>query len=296
MQKFACDSPSDIWLSYHYLEKTASSLKPHVAKKAMDNIKKYASWMDVNLNSQEWEVVTKTAHEINPDDFAVATPVENLSEDFLAKNASYIYNEHFTLYPLNNDENVKKANFNFPNGLNDDLEGLRPQVARSINRKMASLNLNSSDKVKQYLPIKKSAAIQQLNHRAYKYNDYADEYIGLKDHLTDELSDEGLIKFASDLEDIDNKVGMSSVYDSGVISPLRFLSGIEDDTDYSGVMVKIASDRSYRFMNVLFKEANLKSIFPNATADVFKSPQAFSEFIQNNPPEQNQAIERLINT
>jgi len=290
MKKFACDTPSDIWLSYQYLKKTASNLKPYVADVAMRNIMKYANWMGVNLNSREKNIELKEEYEIDKNDFALRIPKNELSEEFLSKNASYIYGNDLVLYPLNNKENIKKANMNFPKGLDGDLEGFRPMVATGISEKLPKDELSSQ--VKSYLPIPKSAAINQIEYRENKFPLWKDDYNRVKKMIQEE--NPNIIKAASELEKIDDKVGASVLYGDNFLSPLRYLQGIYDDTDYSYKKVKLASKEIF-FRDLLSKKAELIDSIPETSDDDFKSPATFNQYYSQKPEYLKQAIGVILN-
>lgn len=292
MKKFACDTPSDVWISYHYLQKTASNINPSLAKIAKENIVKYASWMQVNLQSEKIPQNIDTVYEINNEDFAVSIPVSNLNSEFLTKSANYVYNDCFVLYPLNNEFNIKKANENFPKGLDGDFEGFRPQVAQAIASKLNYEGL--SQNVKDYQPIPFTKVASQLNYRASKFPEYREEYQKAYDDFIDQ-EEIDFVKYASALEAIDEKIGMSSLYSNDFYSPLRYLAGVKDDRDYSMHKIKFASGNNLFFKDVLAKKASLINDIPDTNESHFKTPVHFENYLKSQPSYLESAIELTIN-
>lgn len=289
IKRFPLDTPSDIIMSHLYLSKTASNLSQDLIDIATERITIASELMGVILPSKIKTASVEKNYVISTSDFAVSMPIKDLSDEFLEKNASFIYNDHFVLYPLNNEENIKKANSRFPQGLEEDFEPLRVEVAQKLASMIDENEL--SPKVKEYTRKFKASNVSAIvEKRASDYPRFSQEYLSIKDYILTDIE-----KFASELHSLDIESGASMRYDSGALPAYRYLQGIIDDTDHSKTLLKTASE-SFEFGKVQKYKSKLGSIYGSEVAHkAFSNPNNFNAFYSELDGLEQKAIERIFN-
>lgn len=236
-KRFPLDTVEDIEASYIYFSKTASKIPYYERPLILDKIKKMASYADLDLNSIPiYQEPSKTASDNNEgldldplSDFSISLPKEQIGESIRQKYASFIYKDRFVLYPISSYELVKTANDNFPKGLEGELLPFRSFVATKIKEKCASYGLEPSKAVEKWLPITKSAALEDMSLRQFLFPSHSSHYNLLSSKFLVENS-LPLPKFASLLEDLDRESGAYLEYSKNSIrTPQSYLAGVEED-------------------------------------------------------------------
>jgi hypothetical protein len=285
-KRFPMDTPEDIVMSHLYFEKTASHIHPSIRDTIADNLQRVADFMGVPLQSMEKTATARTEYEIETKDFAVSLPAKSLPDTFLEKYAHHVYQEHFVLYPLNSEENVKKANMMFPKGLDNELEFFRPFIAKDIANKLEAV---PAPRVQEYLPIAKSAAIEQLEYRVAVFPDHSDKYQGLLDQLHQE--DTNFAKFASALDSADTESGAKALYSRNFYGGMRYATGVVDDLP-SHEMLEF-NGRELPFTLLQKSASSLKPIYPNIE-ETLKDYGQSQEFFGNMSVAEKQLILQTV--
>lgn len=241
-QKYPMDTPNDIYMSYLYFQKTASNLPMYAKEYVEDNIRNYADLCGVSLELKSKQASTDRFVG-KKEDFALAIPTWDIRDEYVKqKCANLIHNDYLLMYPINSTENVKLANHYFPKSLEGPLEIFRPKVARAIASRLDPLEY--SDTLKDYLPLPKSAALDQLEVRKVTAPEFASKYASLEELLVD-CTPENSIKFASALDQLDKQANLFEHY--GVIPASQFNRLLYEDNSKPFTM-KIASE------DVLFED------------------------------------------
>lgn len=231
LKAYPVDTPDNLLMSRLYFEKTASKLSDRQRFEALEKMEKMASFYGIDISIEPKEQKTASSYEYNPNDFGLAIPLVNVSSgNFLEKYASITYGSHLLMYPLRAQEEIHLANEHFPQGLNEDLEVFRPKVARAIAEKVDPSSL--SDVIKEYLPIPKSAAIDDINARARLVPEFSGQYASLLPELDKASPDnpDQLLKIASALENHDINSGLyGNYFENNLMPPVDLMKGIKDD-------------------------------------------------------------------
>jgi hypothetical protein len=253
--KYPMDTVQDLYTSYLYFQKTASNLPAYARTAVEDNFKKFANLCGLSLDLQKKEA--SEYFPVSREDFALAIPVWNISDqDLLQKAANMIHDDYLLLYPIDTEENIKLANYYFPASLNGPLEVFRPKVARAIAERLDPLEY--SDKLISYLPIPKSAALDQLEARKTSHPELAEKYASLERFLVN-CSPENSVKFANELEKLDKTANL--FHHSGIVDASEFRKLIYDDGSRDRV-VKIANTEVL-WSDVLDASNNISGIVPD---------------------------------
>lgn len=270
-KKFALDTPDDIALSYLYFQKTASDVPEEVRYDIKTKLEKAASFHNLNWNHFHKEPV-KVA-EINPDQFALSIPLNKIPPTMKTKVANYIYNNHFSMYPLNTEENVKSANYMFPQGL-DDFPQFKPLVAQKIAEAIGDVE-KLKPQVAEWLPFSKTAMLEELDTRATvsgnsMFSDIAREFSTLEDTLETRAYMYKKMKTASTIQPEDARHSFQP--------PEKFLSGWKED-----IVVKRdfkINNRSYPENLFKSKAASLAEYYPEIKS-LCKKPVDLQDYLES---------------
>jgi hypothetical protein len=224
--RFPLDTPEDVIMSHAYLSKTAKHIPHTDLPFIQQRINEMADFMGLDLAIPNKEASKEVVFDIPLEDFAVRIPETGLPEDMRSKYANYLYNGHLVLYPLGTEKQIKEANRNFPAGLDEDLEYFRPFIAKDIANKLDHENLAPA--VKEYLPIPKSAAIEQLALRAANYPDHSYQYEQLAQLVREDKADRNLFPKALGLADRESGAEFMCK-SANIYEAHRYIMGIVDD-------------------------------------------------------------------
>jgi hypothetical protein len=251
--KYPMDTPEDLYTSYLYFQKTAHQLPPYAKTVVEDNLHRHADLLGLSLQAYKKEA----SMSYDKNDFAVAIPVWDLQDpNLIQKCASMIHNDYMLMYPINTVENVKLANYYFPAGLEGPFEVLRPKVARMIASRLEPDEY--SDKLMKYLPVPKSAALEQLEVRKHEYPEFASKYASLERFL-DNCSPTNSVKFASELSKLDKQANIFQHV--GIVDASEFNKFIYDDGS-APLLVKIAN-MELAWDDVLEAENSISGVVPD---------------------------------
>lgn len=234
--KFAMDTPADIWLSKAYLAKTANNISGYLVPKIEERLKENEALMgvDIQLKTKHASKPVEIKYEVPLEKFALAIPKEKFASNFVDKFKNFFYrDDHLCLYPLNTPDQIKTANNIFPKGLVDELELFRPVIAQKIAALTPEENLSKN--VQSYLPMSKSAALGMIETRISNYPKFATEYSKLKAEI---IPGNELTKTAVALEKIDIASGANKY--NQIISPKALLRGVYEDKIENVYNTKVA--------------------------------------------------------
>lgn len=285
--RFPMDTAHDLALSHLYFEKTAKNIPLNEHSFIRENLDRVALLMGVDLPSR-LQKAASVEYDIKLEDFAVSIPMSSFS--LREKYAKHEYNDHFVLYPLDNQESVKTANIRFPRGLDDELEYFRPQVAQAIASHLPESSL--SYEVKQYLPIPKSATIEQLDYRIGMNTSKTASYEALKRDLSDPNMTAILFSYA--LEKLDNSVGMAQLTKgANLLEGKRYIAGIYNDMNNPDNITILGRELPF---NTLVKSASrLIDIYPNIE-QWMQTPAAAQTCIDNFSQSEKELLLRTVLT
>lgn len=256
-KRLPLDTESDVWMSAAYVEKNASQYTNFERSYIDREINRVATLMGIDLPKQKAKEASYE-FEIPVDKFAISIPMKEIKDEtFLQKAANYAYNNHFVLYPLDTEENIKRCNNMFPIGLDGSFEAFRPKIASEIVNALPS-DINPSQEVKKYLPLSKKSSLTQLEYRSLKAPKFASEYKALEPLLNNNT----IAEYAAKLVSLDKQAGLGYLYSSNFFEPMRFLNGIKDDTVIpEDKKIKLAGkELTHDF--IIRKSASIENIFP----------------------------------
>lgn len=218
-ERFALDTPADIWLSKHYFSKTASNIPPIRRKMIGDTIDRAIKFAGIQINDLE-PPQTKQAS-IAPTEFALRLKTAGVSEGLKAKYSQFVRDGEIVMYPVGSTEQVKLANLNFPKGLNNELAPMRPMVAQKLASLLPSEDLTEA--VKSYLPMTEKEASMQLDMRSGAAAEFSPMYQKAKEFLSPSMD---RLKMASLISTIDKQSGLDQKYGSQIKEASVFLRGV----------------------------------------------------------------------
>lgn len=233
-QKFALDTPADIWLSKQYFDKTASFIPEPLRRQVGARINQAIALAGVPIESSQKQASVST---ISNEQFGLRLKVAGMNPAFVSNYTDFIRNGELVMYPLASSEQVKQANMHFPKGLNNELAPMRPAVAQKIASMLPLEDLSSS--VRAYLPMSHKEASFQLDVRSGAAPEYAAKYQEAKQFLGPEMD---RLKFASVIRTLDKQSGIAATYAGRVKEASEFLRGVHaPEKEPYKVKVKTAS-------------------------------------------------------
>ena len=261
-QLFPLDTPQDVILSRLYFDKTASSLSESEKSGILKRIYDAEDLYGVNSIPKKKSASIKREYEYSPEDFAVSIPIWELRDrSVLSKHASNLYGDYLVAYPMNSVVNIKKANMNFPNGLDGIFESYRPHVARTIASKVSDAELMPA--VREYLPIPKSAALDDMNKRLKYASEESKEIYNTLKYALDDMDASNVNRWVFLLKKADNDSGMDSKYMYGVMPPESYFRLVYNDIKGDGLPIKCAN-AMIPYGMFLKKTATVSNVLPNA--------------------------------
>lgn len=219
-KRFPLDTPNDIFWSHHYFKKTASYLPNNFVRQKVAS----AIASAVKITGVPVEFAKQiTPASIPNESFALRLKAASCSEHLATQYKDFIRNGEICMYPLHTEDQVKMANANFPKGLDDSFEPLRPMVASAIAEKTASYLLNPA--VRDYLPMSFEQAAHELQSRAGLFPKQASLYNKAVDILAPDMDK---LQFAMTIDALDKQSGADKQYGRFFKSASVFLRGIEN--------------------------------------------------------------------
>lgn len=233
-QKFALDTPADIWLSKQYFDKTASHLEPVVRREVDKRISQAITFSGVPIASSEKQA---SVAELTNEQFALRLKTAGMAPAFTAKYMNFVRNGELVMYPVATEAQVKQANTFFPRGLNNELAPMRPFVAQKIASLLPEDEL--SGEVLQYLPMSHKEACYQLDIRSGASKEFSEKYQSAKAFLSPSMD---RLKMASLIHALDDQSGITASLGNRVKSASMFLRGVKEaEKEPVRVKVKTAS-------------------------------------------------------
>jgi hypothetical protein len=170
--RYACDTPEDTWLSYHYFQKTAHMVPIQYHDLIMDSFAQAAAIhdMDLGMGSKEAAVAMPA---LSDSDYLV---VEKMDTNMASKAASFLGEDVFTptddnqwilrLYPVHTKQAMEDAVLWFPRQLTGELAGHRAKVAARLVELCQEHGINLTAALEDEIrPIKRSHLLGHLQQR-----------------------------------------------------------------------------------------------------------------------------------